>query len=70
MLKNDLLGTHNPGVKYLLEALKLLYKVSAMVLFQAPVGLDPNLWNVCQFVIKYEIKKITLGLLNTHTYIW
>lgn len=30
MLKNHLLATHNPGVKFLLEALKLLYKVSAM----------------------------------------
>lgn len=28
MLKNGLLKTHNPGVKYLLEVLKLLYKVS------------------------------------------
>ncbi|XP_030007491.1 probable E3 ubiquitin-protein ligase HERC6 [Sphaeramia orbicularis] len=28
MLKNGLLATHNPGVKYLLEALKLLYKVN------------------------------------------
>lgn len=28
MLKNGLLVTHNPGVKYLLEVLKLLYKVS------------------------------------------
>lgn len=29
MLRNGLLATHNPGVKYLLEVLKLLYKVSA-----------------------------------------
>lgn len=28
MLKNGLLTTHNPGVKFLLEALKLLFKVS------------------------------------------
>ncbi|XP_029373906.1 probable E3 ubiquitin-protein ligase HERC6 isoform X2 [Echeneis naucrates] len=28
MLKNGLLATHNPGVKYLLEALKLLYKAN------------------------------------------
>ncbi|XP_041849884.1 F-BAR and double SH3 domains protein 2-like [Melanotaenia boesemani] len=28
MLKNGLLSTHNPGVKYLLEALKLLYKAN------------------------------------------
>ena len=30
MLKNGLLVTHNPGVRYLLEVLKLLYKVSAV----------------------------------------
>lgn len=30
MLKNGLLQTHNPGVKFFLEALKLLYKVSAV----------------------------------------
>ncbi|XP_068565986.1 probable E3 ubiquitin-protein ligase HERC4 [Cebidichthys violaceus] len=28
MLRNGLLATHNPGVKYLLEALKLLYKAN------------------------------------------
>ncbi|KAM8903194.1 E3 ISG15--protein ligase HERC5-like isoform 2-T2 [Spinachia spinachia] len=28
MLRNGLLGTHNPGVKYLLEVLKLLYKAN------------------------------------------
>lgn len=28
MLKNGLLQTHNPGVRFLLEALKMLYKVS------------------------------------------
>nr|XP_020455771.1 probable E3 ubiquitin-protein ligase HERC6 isoform X2 [Monopterus albus] len=28
MLKNGLLETHNPGIKYLLEALKLLYKAN------------------------------------------
>lgn len=31
MLKNGLLATHNPGVKYLLEVLKLLYKVSVFL---------------------------------------
>lgn len=30
MLTNGLLETHNPGVKFLLEALKLLYKVSVL----------------------------------------
>lgn len=34
MLRNGLLVTHNPGVKLLLEALKLLYKVSLMCLCQ------------------------------------
>lgn len=42
LLKNGLLGTHNPGVKLLLEALKLLYKVITECLLLAIYMLISN----------------------------
>lgn len=57
MLKNGLLATHNPGVKYLLEALELLYKVSAVC-----VCLLARSIVVFEFSIKYERKSVSLGL--------
>lgn len=58
ILKNGLLATHNPGAKFLLEALKLLYKVSVF-LFQFSVGLVSHLqWNQIYNLSLLSIKNL------------
>lgn len=57
MLRNGLLVTHNPGVKYLLDAIKLLYKVSAVCVCRFIARFTV----VFEFSIKYEKKSVSLG---------
>ena len=49
MLRNGLLATHNPGVKFLLEALKYLHRVSVCVnhFYNPPVTIFCRLCHYC-----------------------